>query len=115
MRTLLACIATFILCVVLMSMRSAGGPPPAAQPATRWEYALLTQRANGQVSVITPVKYIDGKSWPDLIKNYAHQDIPLAGSRDMAGVLGDDGWELVSVTVTATPSGAMWFKRPVRR
>ena len=91
MRTVLACIATFILCVVLVSMRSAGGPQAAAQPATRWEYAMLSQAPNGQVTVNTPLKYIDGNSWADLIKNYAHRDVPLAGPRDMVGVLGDEG------------------------
>ena len=95
-------------------MRSAGGPQPATQPATRWEYALLTQDAHG-MAVRTPQGYVDGDSWSDLIKNYAHRDPVLAGPRDMVDVLGAQGWELVSVTVTATPSGSMWFKRPATK
>lgn len=112
MRTILACIGTFILCIVLMSMWSAGGSQ-VAQPPTRWEYAMLRQSANGQVDVTTPQGYTDGNSWADLIKNYTHHDLPLAGPRDMVDALGAEGWELVSVTITPTPSGSMWFKRPV--
>lgn len=52
-----------------------------------------------------------GNSWSDAIKSYAQRDVPRAGPRDLADVLGAEGWELV----TATPSGSMWLKRPLTR
>ena len=76
--------------------------------AVKWEYVIAWADSRGPDRYEWSVKY---QTTPLIVTEHFEKDTSVT---DLLGVLGRDGWELVSVAAIGTSNVTYWFKRQVK-
>jgi hypothetical protein len=116
MRRTFSGILVLVIAVVATAFLVNSGRTKAAAPhppRDGWEYASMTVGDTGLVATTTPEFSVSGKTWgqtESLLTNGRGFPGPSSAST-LVNILGQQGWELVTILKSSNGSTEWWFKR----